>query len=129
MISRAVAKSMMDDAKAALEAVAAKYNTKIGFVSGSYEGTGLSIKIPFHLTDENGEAQTREFKLMKLRYPHLVGKTFDVVLTGKIQRMKFVGYNDRAPTYPIEVMQNGKRMRYPDSIVSIVTTRGTEVVA
>lgn len=92
---------------AALEPIAEKYGMKVVGGGGTFTPVNYKPKIEFVTKDESGALNTAEFRMLKLRYPEMAGKTFYVAGKGYVQP---IGYRPKAPKYPFLA-------RYPDGKV------------
>jgi hypothetical protein len=124
MINKDKAREIMDDVKAALEAVATKHNLGIGHMGASYEVNGLTVRVPFNVKTSTGDVLTREFRALQAKYPTLAGKTFDVPGQGRIT---FTGLNWNAPKYPLEYTKAGKRWKGQIGMADVALRMGVEV--
>jgi hypothetical protein len=96
------------DIVAACKAIERKHGVTIECAGGRYNTADAVIKLKVAYVNEAGDAETKEMRIFRFRYPQLAGR--DCMLNNR--RVRFIGYNSRAKAYPIQYMDLVSRRQF-----------------
>jgi len=122
-ITKDRARSIMEDARHALEEVARKHEVEVGALRARFSTSALTLRCELARVNEDGDAETKhwtEYKRRAIIDPQLDPAALGTIRTWGGVTYRITGYRPRSTRYPIQAerTRDGKTFRLPKRIAA-----------
>jgi len=108
-MDKKTAQNISSDLEVVLKKFAEARGLQYSRKNGKFSSTDFTLPIVFTEMNEDGVAETKELRALKIYEPNLVGKSF----VSQGEKHEIVGYNTRAPKFPIQTKTSRGGYKWP----------------